>query len=486
MLRKTSLLFSVLFFSLIAMPTHAAWVQKDLGTIQGLQAITQAGGNFFTVGNTGNILRSTDGGITWSVYDNNASVYWQDIETSGSTVRVIGENGAMRESTDNGVTWNPVNLGVAENLYEMRVSADHGYIVGSGGRILNYNANGKIWQIVTSPTTLALYGIHDFGNGTAWVVGEQGILLSTTDSGITWTNKGKIANDDLHGIWFSSATTGYAVGRNGTFVKTTDSGYSWTPVSVSGLSSEMLYDIKGSGSTIVIAGDKIVIRSTDGGQTWTTTDYTSQNFALRGITFSSMSDAWVVGTKDDSQSVILKFESEVVPVTPPVVTPPPTSPSVILSAPEGSLVKTVCISNANVNDPCRSVYFYGSDGKRHAFPNDKIFFTWYANFDSVKEVSTSFLSSLPLGKNVTYHPGTKMVKFQTVPTVYAVSLKGQLHAIGSESLAASLYGATWNKQIDDISDAFFGNYTFGTKIESVTDYDVIAAKTSVVDLNGSF
>ncbi|MEK7615282.1 MAG: hypothetical protein AAB431_02770, partial [Patescibacteria group bacterium] len=135
---------------------------------------------------------------------------------------------------------------------------------------------------------------------------------------------------------------------------------------------------------------------------------------------------------------------------------------------------------------CRSVYFYGSDGKRHAFPNDKVFFTWFANFDSVKEVSASFLSSLPLGKNVTYHPGTKMVKFQSVPTVYAVSKKGQLRAINSEATAISLYGATWNKQIDDISDAFYGNYTFGSTIQSTNDYDVTAERSSVIDLDGNF
>jgi hypothetical protein len=149
-------------------------------------------------------------------------------------------------------------------------------------------------------------------------------------------------------------------------------------------------------------------------------------------------------------------------------------------------VKLVCSEKAEVNDPCRAVYFYATDGKRHAFPNEKVYFTWFTDFSSVKEVSFEFLSSLTLGKNVTYHPGTKLVKFQTVPTVFAVEAKGVLRALATEEVAASLYGSDWNKKVDDISDVFFGNYTFGTKIETTSDYSVMGASGSVTGLDQNF
>lgn len=152
----------------------------------------------------------------------------------------------------------------------------------------------------------------------------------------------------------------------------------------------------------------------------------------------------------------------------------------------GSLVKLRCEKNATVDHPCKAVYFYATDGKRHAFPNDKVYFTWFSDFSSVKEVSSEFLASLTLGKNVTYHPGTKLVKFQTFPTVYAVESKGVLRAISSESVAASLYGVNWNKQVDDISDVFLGNYAFGSKIESLQDFNVILASTSLKTLSENF
>lgn len=152
----------------------------------------------------------------------------------------------------------------------------------------------------------------------------------------------------------------------------------------------------------------------------------------------------------------------------------------------GSLIKLSCSAATETNDPCRAVYFYTQDGKRHAFPNEKIYFSWFKDYADVKEVSQTFMSSLSLGKNVTYHPGLKLVKFQSVPIVYAVEAKGVLRAISTEEIAAALYRTDWNKKVDDISDAFFSNYTFGAKIESVADFSVTTVINSVSGLNVNF
>jgi hypothetical protein len=140
----------------------------------------------------------------------------------------------------------------------------------------------------------------------------------------------------------------------------------------------------------------------------------------------------------------------------------------------GSLVKLACPANAPVNDPCKAVYFYGSDGKRHAFPNDKVFFSWYGDFSGVQTVSPTLLASLPLGTNVTYRPGAKLVKFTTDDKTYAVGLGGALRWVTSEQAASSLYGATWNAKVDDISDAFFANYRFGADVATAADFPVAA------------
>lgn len=126
-----------------------------------------------------------------------------------------------------------------------------------------------------------------------------------------------------------------------------------------------------------------------------------------------------------------------------------------------------------------AVYYIGSDGMRHSFSNAKVYFTWYESFDGIQIVSASIMSQIPLGKNVTYKPGVKMVKFTTDPKVYAVEKGGILRWVTSEAVATDLYGSDWNTKIDDISDAFYTDYSFGADIISTSGYNPATAEASV-------
>lgn len=162
-------------------------------------------------------------------------------------------------------------------------------------------------------------------------------------------------------------------------------------------------------------------------------------------------------------------------------TPPPPPTTNVLS---GTLVKLACPANAAVDHPCKAVYFLGADGKRHAFPNSKTYHTWFADFSAVTVIDATSLSNIALGKNVTYRPGVRMVKFQTENKVYTVSQGGLLRWVASEELARGIYGTTWNTQIDEIPDAFYTNYAFGTDIQSPADYspDAAARAAETVDM----
>ncbi|MEI7512216.1 MAG: hypothetical protein WCK01_02030 [Candidatus Uhrbacteria bacterium] len=136
------------------------------------------------------------------------------------------------------------------------------------------------------------------------------------------------------------------------------------------------------------------------------------------------------------------------------------------------LIKLACPAGyIDVNHPCKAVYFVGSDSKRHAFPNSRVYFTWYSNFDGVIELNSTALSGIALGRNVNYRPGVRMVKFTTLNKVYAVGRYGTLRWVTTEEAARSLYGSFWNTQIDDIADTFFTDYVFGPDVTSLSTFD---------------
>ncbi len=474
----------------LTLPVHASstWTVQDDGAMQSIRGITGNGDVLVAVGNTGNRMRSLDDGATWSLPSSAGSVWWHDVDVAeNGDFLSVGESGAYAYSEDDGATWASASLGVSNTFYDIdRASSSTGYVVGVSGTAIYY-ANGS-WFSGTPNVTETLYAVQDNGDGTAWIVGGAGRLLKALNNGISWTNYGRIGSDNLWGVYFVSSSTGWIVGENGTFKKTTDGGVSWSDVSVSGLSTQHLYDIQAVGDRIAVAGDKIVLLSEDGGATWTSESFVEENITFYATYVQDASHVWVAGSDYDVFSSVYHYEVVEDVVEEPVVEEEEeVAPGFSLGeAQPGNLVKLTCEEYSDVNDPCRAVYYYATDGKRHAFPNEKVFFTWFVDFDDVVEVSSDFLSDLSLGGNVTYHPGTRMVKFQSVPTVYAVEAGGVLRAIASEEVAEDLYGSDWNKQIDDISDAFFGNYNFGETIDSADDYSPDEADASVDSLDDNF
>lgn len=154
---------------------------------------------------------------------------------------------------------------------------------------------------------------------------------------------------------------------------------------------------------------------------------------------------------------------------------------VSFAATSGDLIKIKC-TGANAST-CVAVYYLGADGKRYVFPNEKTYKTWYSDFSSVKEISQTEMESYPIGGNATYKPGLKMVKITTDPKVYAVAKNGTLRHVKTEAIAVELYGATWNKQIDDVPDYFFVNYTVGTEVAAASDYNKTTETANATSIN---
>jgi len=129
----------------------------------------------------------------------------------------------------------------------------------------------------------------------------------------------------------------------------------------------------------------------------------------------------------------------------------------------GDLVKLV-----DDGDPLttadEAVYYVDNDMFRHPFPNQRIYLSWYEDFSDVQEITAEEMAALRLAGNITYRPGTRLIKIPSIPKVYAVEPGGVLRWVTSEWVAESLYGADWNRRIDDVSETFFLDYREGVPL----------------------
>jgi len=154
----------------------------------------------------------------------------------------------------------------------------------------------------------------------------------------------------------------------------------------------------------------------------------------------------------------------------------------LLSLNVGDLIK-IPDDGDESTQPDSAVYYYASNGKRYVFPNEKVYFSWYPDFATVKAIPLDQMSQIPIGGNITYRPGSKLVKFQTDTKTYLPTKGGVLRWVQTESVANTYFGSNWNQQVDDISEAFYINYKFGEAVANPIDLSLDIVRTSVSSIN---
>jgi len=192
---------------------------------QGLNAITTPDGvNVIAVGNNGNVLRSSNGGTTWSkniipgynfkytasydstifaVSDNgkvfktrpgNSPLNVSNVSSTAlNSVAVIdnmnafvcGNNGEVYWTTNGGINWSLRNSGISNTAKLNSISFNSslaGVVVGDGGVIYTTVNGGSSWTSVPSTTTRNLLKVRYFSGGIC-IAGEYGILLMKAGMG---------------------------------------------------------------------------------------------------------------------------------------------------------------------------------------------------------------------------------------------------------------------------------------------------------------
>jgi hypothetical protein len=309
--------------------------------------------------------------------------------------------------------------------------------------------------VTTATYTITVNARGGGGGGGPAIVYTPAITIRTPASGAVY-NAGLTVGFDWTPAY--GAFTKYKISYS------TDNGTNWTMLSDSTTSTNLSWVVPNASTT----QGKIKVEGYDSSGNLLASSVSTGNFMINGTipaanpTPANPTNTPITTTPTpppaiDSTSIGTYLPSTALANTPDIatdkgLTAPPADTTVYCTA--GSLIK----------GSFPAVYYCGIDGKRYVFVNSYVYFTWYGDFSTVKILSDIDLAKIPLGGNITYRPGVKMVKAQTDPKVYTVSRGGLLRWISSETIARQLYGEAWNKMIDYIPDAFWSNYKFGASI----------------------
>ena len=193
-----------------------------------LFGVASSGENVWACGYWGTILRSTDSGKTWMQPDSpTAETLYSISFADAQNGWAVGASGTILRSTDGGTTWSkqvvslPDEMGgnrpLDVNLFGVAATGPkEAWTVGDLGTVL-HTRDGSTWEKVTfDQATFGDDNVPDrilnavvFTSPTdGWIAGEFATLLRTKDGGATWTGQRTIAGAPPDLYLFALAANG--------------------------------------------------------------------------------------------------------------------------------------------------------------------------------------------------------------------------------------------------------------------------------------
>lgn len=177
------------------------------------------------VGNNGLLLKTTDGGSHWIISNiSSGNFNWIEFLNQDTGFACSSTDGQVWKSIDGGITWTlKINLGT-EIWQTCFLDNQNGWVVGDNGLILKTTDCGESWQFSNSPTSNKLRSVYFHNSDEGWIVGKNQTILHTTDSGVNWQIVISGYYSELLHVKFIDDNSGCIVGTNGIILITNNNG----------------------------------------------------------------------------------------------------------------------------------------------------------------------------------------------------------------------------------------------------------------------
>ena len=279
------------------------YIFKGIEFPGGQSQIGFAGGQSLTYMGDGIVIKTTDGGTTWTSLWTGVDQGVEDISFPDQNTGYIGGWSAyFAKTTNGGITWTPQNPGTDIYYYTAVVfkDANNGVVAAqtnSGAGIYVTTDGGATWTNGTGLAGIPYKMVYVTAN-TYFLVTNGGHIQKSTDGGLSWTTVTS-GLGLLLGIDFYDPSTGIALGEDGWLFKTYDGGVTWTPQQTA-FGNPLWHDAAWkSQSEVVLCGTPETIwRSLDGGASWAD-DYPASTYnpALYEVLYTTDGIAYVCGSQ---------------------------------------------------------------------------------------------------------------------------------------------------------------------------------------------
>ncbi|HWU68726.1 MAG TPA: photosystem I reaction center subunit IX, partial [Stenotrophobium sp.] len=210
---------------------NGQWTKAPSGTTNRLFSVSvNPAGYAVAVGAFGTILKSQDGGQTWSSIAPDWTSYTPDgaqphlyavAVDDKNVITLAGEFGLILRSSDGGASWKVLHKDEA-SLFAMDIRPDGtGFAVGQSGTVLKTMDSGATWSAVKVDGNANLLGVSSGANGHTVITGMHDMLISDDDG----TSFRHVDDAATTAAWYQGiARSGpdapaYAVGHSGQIIR---------------------------------------------------------------------------------------------------------------------------------------------------------------------------------------------------------------------------------------------------------------------------
>jgi photosystem II stability/assembly factor-like uncharacterized protein len=276
-----------------------SWTNQTVGQSNSLYSVPFVIGLSGTsVGYLGVIVHTTDGGMTWTPQASGTGYDLNDAFFSDpATGTAVGGHGTIVRTTNGGESWIEQTSGTLNKLQGVWFTdSEHGVAVGFSGTVLRTTNGGSVWNKMMTGTRSHLFDFCFTDDQIGFTVGNDGTILRTSNGGISWNSQVSGTTQTLFGVSFADENDGTVVGESGIILHTQDGGASWLP-QVSGTNEDLIsVTCIDPNNRVAVGYNAVVVRTTDGGGSWAYQETGTRN-PLFGVTFVDAATGWTVGDR---------------------------------------------------------------------------------------------------------------------------------------------------------------------------------------------